>query len=275
MTNITSLQDILALKEDYDIEFKKALGKDGKGKLPDDFFETYSAMANSYGGNVFLGIKEIDKGIEIAGIKEPESIKKDLFDILNNKQKISANILKDDDVEVLQFDDSYVVKIHIPQATRQQKPIYKGQNPLQGTYKRQYEGDYKCDAEYIKRMLADLKVPFKLESDKREDDTLIHKAIYVEEGTNHKRILELLDLHPSDISNLLKKLVDNGFLVSDGIGRGTIYQAIGLKEIAGGANSLAGGVNKITGGVNQYLSQKSPLSHLLRRINSPKIGNLC
>ena len=90
MTNITSLQDILALKEDYDIEFKKALGKDGKGKLPDDFFETYSAMANSYGGNVFLGIKEIDKGIEIAGIKEPESIKKDLFDILNNKQKINT-----------------------------------------------------------------------------------------------------------------------------------------------------------------------------------------
>ena len=51
MINITSLQDMLALKEDYDIEFKNALGRDGKGKLPDDFFETYSAMANSYGGN--------------------------------------------------------------------------------------------------------------------------------------------------------------------------------------------------------------------------------
>ena len=155
MINITSLQDILALQEDYDIEFKKALGKDGKGKLPDDFFETYSAMANSYGGNVFLGIKEIDEGIELAGIKEPESIKKDLFDILNNKQKISANILKDENIEVLQFDDSYVIKIYIPQATRQQKPIYKGQNPLQGTYKRQYESDYKCNAEDIKRMMAE------------------------------------------------------------------------------------------------------------------------
>ncbi len=524
MINITSLQDILALKEDYDIEFKKALGRDGKGKLPEDFFETYCAMANTYGGTVFLGIKEVDKDIELAGIKEPESIKKDLFDNLNNKQKISANILKDDDIEVLQFDDSYVVKIHIPQATRQQKPIYKGENPLQGTYRRQYEGDYNCknDPEYIKRMMAeqvedsrdnkvlkhydfydidissfyayrnifksnqpdhpfneqsdieflksiggykkdretgdigltiagllmfgksndiedifsyynldyqerpkaktelrwidrvtldgawsgnifdfyrivikklfaDLKVPFKLEADKREDDTLIHKAIresfvnaivhsdftqrssilivkrpdmfgfrnpglmripievaikggdsdcrnrtlhkmfmligygeragsgipkiysgwnsqdwtkpllyekaepeqtllelrminlldtdiieelkeiyqdslndlskdemtvlttaYIEEGTNHKRILELLDLHPSDISNLLRKLVDDDFLVSDGIGRGTIYQAMGLKEIAGGVNNLAGGVSKITGGVNAF-----------------------
>jgi len=72
------------------------------------------------------------------------------------------------------------------------------------------------------------------------------------EGTNHKRILELLDLHPSDISNLLRKLVDNGLLVSDGIGRGTIYQAMGLKEVAGGVNNLAGGVSKITGGVNAF-----------------------
>jgi len=158
ITHITSLQDILALKEDYDIEFKKALGKNGRGKLPDDFFETYSAMANSSGGHVFLGIKEIPNGIELAGIKDPDSIRKELFDILNNTQKINTNILKDEDVTVLQFDDSYIIKIHIPQATRQQKPIYKGHNPLHGTYRRQYEGDYKCNEEAVKRMLAEQNV---------------------------------------------------------------------------------------------------------------------
>lgn len=155
MIKIDSLEDILALKEDSDVEFKKALGKDNKGKLPDDFFETYSAMANSYGGNVFLGIEETSNGIKPSGIKEPESIKKELFDTLNNKQRISLNILKDENVTTLKFDDFYIIHIHIPQATRVQKPIYKGQNPLQGTYLRQYEGDYKCDEITVNRMLAE------------------------------------------------------------------------------------------------------------------------
>ena len=89
-------------------------------------------------------------------------------------------------------------------------------------------------------------------NDLSKDEMTVLTTAYIEEGTNHKRILELLDLHPSDISNLLRKLVDDDFLVSDGIGRGTIYQAMGLKEIAGGVNNLAGGVSKITGGVNAF-----------------------
>ncbi|MCG3706196.1 putative DNA binding domain-containing protein [Aliarcobacter butzleri] len=152
---IDTLEDILALKEDSDVEFKKALGKDGKGKLPDDFFGTYSAMANSYGGNVFLGIEETLNGIKPSGITEPESIKKELFDTLNNKQKISLNILSDEHIKILKFDNFYIIHVHIPQATRTQKPIYKGQNPLQGTYIRQYEGDYKCDEVAVNRMLAE------------------------------------------------------------------------------------------------------------------------
>jgi predicted HTH transcriptional regulator len=155
MIKIDTLEDILALKEDSDVEFKKALGKDGKGKLPDDFFGTYSAMANIYGGNVFLGIEETSNGIKPSGIKEPESIKKELFDTLNNKQRINLNILADEHINVLNFDDFYIIHIHIPQATRTQKPIYKGQNPLQGTYIRQYEGDYKCDEITVNRMLAE------------------------------------------------------------------------------------------------------------------------
>ena len=103
MIEITSLNDILALKEDFDIEFKTALGKNGKGKLPDDFFETYSAMANTSGGQVFLGIREVIGGIETSGIKEPETIKKELFDTLNNKNKININILRNEHVKTFLF----------------------------------------------------------------------------------------------------------------------------------------------------------------------------
>ena len=97
---IDTLEDILALKEDSDVEFKKALGINGKGKLPDEFLPTYSAMANSYGGNVFLGIEETLNGIKPSGITEPESIKKELFDTLNKKQKISLNILTVEHIKI-------------------------------------------------------------------------------------------------------------------------------------------------------------------------------
>ena len=50
--------DLDTLREGYDTEFKKALGRDGKGKVPEDFWESYSAMANTEGGYIFLGIEE-------------------------------------------------------------------------------------------------------------------------------------------------------------------------------------------------------------------------
>jgi len=154
MIEISSLDDLLSLKEDYDIEFKKALGKN-KGKLPNDFLETYCAMANTEGGNVFLGVEEDGDSLKLAGIRNGDSLVKELFDTLNNPQKISCNILSHDDIELLTFDESEVLWVKIPKATRKQKPIYKGQNPLMGTYIRQGEGDYKCKEECVKRFLVE------------------------------------------------------------------------------------------------------------------------
>ena len=153
---IESKKDLLALQENHEIEFKTAGGRDGKGELPDDFFETYSSMANSYGGSVFLGVKEKkDKSIEIVGVININKIKKKLFDTLNNKKQISLNILRDKDIIELNLEDKVVLRINIPRAKREERPIFKGQNPLQGTFLRNFEGDYKCDAETVKRMLIE------------------------------------------------------------------------------------------------------------------------
>jgi predicted HTH transcriptional regulator len=59
MLEISTLADIAALRENFEVECKLAVGKDGKGTLPKDFWETYSAFANSYGGDILLGIREL------------------------------------------------------------------------------------------------------------------------------------------------------------------------------------------------------------------------
>jgi len=104
MIIVNSKEDILALKESFEVEFKKATGKDGKGKLPNDLLETYSAMANTNGGNIFLGIEEKGKNINLIGIRNPENVIKELFDVLNNPQKISQNILKNENVKILNIE---------------------------------------------------------------------------------------------------------------------------------------------------------------------------
>lgn len=46
MLKINNLDELESLKESYDIECKLALGKDGKGSLPKDIWESCSAFVN-------------------------------------------------------------------------------------------------------------------------------------------------------------------------------------------------------------------------------------
>ena len=50
--NNFSLSDIISLAESVTLECKAAQGRDGKGEVPASFWETYSAMANTNGGEV-------------------------------------------------------------------------------------------------------------------------------------------------------------------------------------------------------------------------------
>lgn len=51
------MSDAIFLPDDFtetlEIEAKLAQGRDGRGKLPQSFWETYSAFANSQGDRVF------------------------------------------------------------------------------------------------------------------------------------------------------------------------------------------------------------------------------
>jgi predicted HTH transcriptional regulator len=78
-------EQIEELREDEDLEGKLALGLNGKGELPKDFWESYSAMANTQGGYIFLGVKEEKGGKLVAvGMPNPAQVLKALWDGLNN-----------------------------------------------------------------------------------------------------------------------------------------------------------------------------------------------
>lgn len=156
MLEIDSLEDIAALRESVDVECKLAQGRDGKGALPKDFWETYSAFANTQGGDIFLGIRERSGGqFELAGVSNPQKVIDELWTSLNNLQKVSANLLRDRWVRVIEIDERSIVHVHVPAAARKQKPVYLRGNPLTGTYQRFNSTDQLQSEEKVRRMLAE------------------------------------------------------------------------------------------------------------------------
>jgi len=126
-----SISDIISLAESVTLECKAAQGRNGNGEVPDSFWETYSAMANTNGGEVYLGIEEKPPGVFRAlGIKNPEKLKKSLWDTLHAKTKVNRNILGDANVQLIAVDGKTVIQITIPRARRQDRTIHLGTNPF-------------------------------------------------------------------------------------------------------------------------------------------------
>lgn len=147
---IEDLLEALKLGEDQDIEFKTA-----QGTLPKSIWETISAFANTAGGTVVLGIAEQDGKFEIAGIRKSQPLIKQFWDTHNNPQKLNYPICRDSNLQLLTLHKRTVICIHVPKASRQQRPIYINGNPIGGTFKRNYEGDYRCSEAEVRQMLRD------------------------------------------------------------------------------------------------------------------------
>lgn len=80
----------LELKENHEYECKLAANG-----LPVSIWETYSSFANTDGGTMFLGIKEHRDSFTVEGLSEKQVIKyqKDFWSIVNDRHKVSKNIL--------------------------------------------------------------------------------------------------------------------------------------------------------------------------------------
>ena len=127
---LKTLADFEFLRESIDLECKLAAGRDGSGALPHDFWPTYSSFANTNGGVVLLGVREKKNQFIVEGIVNPSKVRKELFDGINNRQKVSCGLLTDDMVSELVLDGKTVLVVEIPRASRKQRPVHLTLNPF-------------------------------------------------------------------------------------------------------------------------------------------------
>lgn len=145
------LNHIPRYRENNRIEAKKAAGG-----FPHSLWETYSAFANTIGGLILLGVEEApDKSLHVTGVPDGPGYAATFWATVGDPAKVSANILAPEDVALHTVEGKQILVISVPRANRHQRPVYIGESPFTGSYRRDGEGDYHCSPEEVRAMLRD------------------------------------------------------------------------------------------------------------------------
>ena len=128
--------------------------------LPQSLWETYSAFANTQGGVILLGVEEHrDRSLHPVDLPDPSGLLQDFWEIINDLDKVSANILKDRDVREVSLQGKHIIVIDVPRAPMEDLPVYLGGSPQNGTFWRSGEGDFRCRPEEVLAMARGLGEP--------------------------------------------------------------------------------------------------------------------
>ncbi len=147
------IQSILHLKEGCEVEYKSA-----KGGMPQSFWETFSAFANTNGGVIILGVKEKDNGFVPDGLTDEqiEKYKKEFWSNAHNKSCVNLPLLVESDVSVFVTEGGQrLLSFRIPRADYSLRPVHLSLTPFGHTYKRRHEGDYVCSDDEVRQMYSD------------------------------------------------------------------------------------------------------------------------
>lgn len=153
--DMQELKELIYQGEKVDIECKKA-----EKNVPKSAYESYSAFANTKGGYIILGVREDKTKTDpkerfiIQGIEDAPKQKEDFWNTINGN-KVNINLLTDDDVKIVEDGSISLIVIHVPRADFNMRPVYVGENPYKGTYKRNHEGDYHATEHEIRGMIRD------------------------------------------------------------------------------------------------------------------------
>ena len=140
--------DLAGCRESKRLEAKRAIGG-----LPESIWETYSAFANTCGGVILLGVEEHrDGSLHPVDLPDASGILQDLWHGLNDRDRVSANILRDEDVQEVTLAGKHILVIRVPTAGPEAYPVYIGGSWQSGTYYRSGDGDFRCTPEQVLQM---------------------------------------------------------------------------------------------------------------------------
>lgn len=140
---IAKLQSI----EWSDIEFKEATWA-----VPKDALSTVSAFANTEGGHLVFGVKQANGAFTVTGVTDADQMQNTFLGQVRDTNKVG--VLLPIDPQKHDLPEGIVLAFYIPEATRQQKPIYIDGNPKKA-YIRRGGRDDTCTGDELQRFWRD------------------------------------------------------------------------------------------------------------------------
>lgn len=105
----------------------------------------------------------------------------------------------------------------------------------------------------------------------KQEYLLTLATCFAEGSTNNDRLQHLLNMHPSDITSMLRTLCTDGFLISDGKGRGTTYQVnmqLG-KNVASSGDNVASSENNVASSQTNVASSEDNVASNFKKKRLP------
>lgn len=136
------------IKKLGDLEWEDFEVKSAQGGLPKSTWETVSAFANTFGGWILFGIKEVGKQLEVQGLSNSEQIEQDFLNTLRGN-KFNAFVATRQ--ERFKLEDKTILGFYV--LPSKYKPIYYN-NP-QNTFIRRGSADQRATSIEIDAMFRD------------------------------------------------------------------------------------------------------------------------
>lgn len=130
-----------------DIEFKEAAWE-----VPKSALSTVSAFANTAGGYLVFGVKEENGTFAVSGVINADKVQDNFLGQLRDSNKISVFLTVEGDAHP--FDEGKVIVFHIPEAQRNEKPVFLDGNPKK-SYIRRGGRDDQCTGDELVRFIRD------------------------------------------------------------------------------------------------------------------------
>lgn len=130
-----------------DIEFKEAAWA-----APRDALETVSAFANTAGGHLVFGVRQANGTFTVTGVTDADKVQNDFLGWVRDQNKISVFLPINGSVHALA--EGTVLAFYVPEAQRNEKPVYLDRNPRKAHIRRGGRDDT-CTGDELLRFIRD------------------------------------------------------------------------------------------------------------------------